>query len=66
MLFYVPNNDEIDCFFEQLFIKDRKLFLKLTKNVNVARRNGATRASNVKDLTRNKAYTNSENAPWWK
>lgn len=67
MVFYVPNNDGIYCFVEQILVtKDRQSSLELTKNIDVAGRHGATRSTNKMDLTQEKADTSCENAQWCK
>ena len=67
MVFYVPNNDVIYCFVEQILIsKDRQSSLELTKNIDVAGRYGATRSTNKMNLTQEKADTSYENAQWCK
>lgn len=46
MIFYVPNNDEINCFVEQKSVtNDRQSFVKLTKYDDIAKRHSATRGT---------------------
>lgn len=63
ILIYVPNNDLIYRFVENISVcKDFKSFLKLTKNIDVAGRHGATKSFESIDLTLEKADKNCENA----
>lgn len=46
--------------------KSHIVVLKLTQNIDVAGRHGATKSINNMDLTWGKASTNCEIAKWWK
>lgn len=63
MTLYVSNNDGIKRFVEQISnYKDMQSSLKLTQNIDVAGRYGATKSINSKDLTREQVDKNCENA----
>lgn len=59
MILFVPNTIGIYRFVEQISVtKEILSSLKFTKNIDVARRHGATKSINSMDLTREKANRN--------